>query len=80
MTPRERVYGFKTKYKEGFIQSEVEKLLKYYPDIDMKKFNDALMCNTCMLIDGNIIQYHCDIELALVCGIEKRNIRPSEFD
>ena len=64
---KEKVYNFKTKYKEGFIQSEIETLLKDYPKINIEKFNNALMGNTCMLINDEIITYHCDIEKALLC-------------
>ena len=80
MNIREKVYNYPTKHKEGFVQSEVDELLKEYPNVDMEKFNSALMGNTCMIKDNEIIQYHCDIEKALVCGIEKRNLRQSEWD
>ena len=33
-----------------------------------------------MMKDNEIIQYHCDIEKALLCGIEKRNLRSYEWD
>jgi hypothetical protein len=75
-----KVYSFKTKHKEGFTDSEVEELLKDFPDINMDKFNDALMGNTCMMRDGEIIQYHCDILSALRCGIENRDLRVWEWD
>lgn len=80
MNIREKVYKYPTKYKEGFIQSEIDNLLKDFQDIDMEKFNSALVGNTCMVKDNEIIQYHCDIEKALVCGIEKRNLRWWEWD
>jgi len=76
-----KVYNFKTKYKEGFIDSELKKLLNNYSDIDMDKFNDAMMGNTSILSDNNdIIYYHCDIFNALLCGIQKRNLTVSEWD
>lgn len=77
---REKVYNFKTKNKEGFIQSEIDTLLKDYPKINMDKFNNALMGNTCMMIDDEIVMYHCDIEKALRCGVENRNLRNWELD
>jgi len=77
----ERVYGYKTKYPQGFIESEINDLLKDYPDIDMDKYNDAMMGNTCMISpDNQTIIYHCDIEKALLCGIEKRGLKWHEFD
>lgn len=63
-----KVYNFKTKYKEGFIGSEIESLIKDYP-IDMNKFNDSLTGNTCIIRDGNLVQYHCDIYRAIAYGI-----------
>jgi len=88
LTPRQKlykeiydkVYNYKTKYPQGFIASEEAELLKDYPDIDMEKYNDAMMGNTCMVIDGQTIIYHCDIEKALLCGIEKRGLYFYEWD
>jgi hypothetical protein len=80
MNIRERVYNYPTKHKEGFVQSEVDALLKEYPHIDIEKFNLALMGNTCLIKDDEVIQYHYDIEKALLCGIEKRNLRQLEWD
>jgi len=81
MNIREKVYTYKTKSKYGFIQSEIDDLLKNYPCIDMDKFNSALMGNTCMMSDDKeLIMYHCDIEKALRCGIEKRNLTQEEWD
>ena len=80
MNIHEKVYNYPTKHKEGFVQSEVDALLKDYPNIDMEKFNSALRGNTCMVKEGEIIQYHCDIEKALICGIEKQNLRGYEWD
>jgi hypothetical protein len=80
MNIKEKVYGYKTKHKQGFVQLEINELLKDFPGINMEKFNDALRGNTCMVIKGEIIQYHCDIEKALYCGVENRNLRLSEWD
>ena len=77
---REKVYNFKTKNKEGFVQSEIDMLLKDYPDINMNKFNSALRGITCMMVDNETVIYHCDIEKALCCGIENRNLRTWEWD
>ena len=77
---REKVYGFKTKNKEGFVKSEIDALLKDYPNINMDKFNSALMGITCMRINNETVIYHCDIDKALRCGIENRNLRGWEWD
>ena len=77
----DKVYNYKTKYPQGFIESEIKELLKGYPDIDMKKFDDAMMGNTCMIApDDQTIIYHCDVEKAILCGIEKRGLKWYEFD
>ena len=77
---REKIYNFKTKNKEGFVQSEIDMLLKDYPDINRDEFNSALRGITCMEINGETVIYHCDIEKALCCGIENRNLRTWEWD
>ena len=66
------VSNYPTKNHQGFIQSEVEELLSFYPNVNMEKFNDSLMGNTCMLTkEGNIIAYHYDIAKALGEGLKK---------
>ena len=77
---QDKIYSYKTKHKEGFLQTEVNTLLIDYPNINMYKFNDALMGNTCMLKDGKIVQYHCDIYKAIICGIENRGLTLNEWD
>lgn len=77
---KEKVYSFKTKNKEGFVQREVESLLKHYPNINMEKFNKALLGITCLKINEEVVMYHCDIEKALICGIENRELRYDEWD
>lgn len=80
MKIRDVVYGYNTKHEEGFVQSEIDDLLKNYPEIDMKRFNDALAGITCMLKEKDVIVYHCDIEKALYCGLQKRNLSIYEWD
>lgn len=75
----DKVYNFKTKNKEGFTKEEMDTLLKEFPNINMDRFYDALS-TTCMVIDGEIITYHCDVEMALRCGLENRNLRSWEWD
>lgn len=77
---KEKVYSFKTKYKEGFTNKEIEELLKDFPDINKDKFNNALRGITCMVMNKEIITYHCDIELAIRCGTENRNPKSYEWD
>jgi hypothetical protein len=77
---RETVENFKTKSEYGFTSKETEELLKSFPNINMEKFNSALGCHTVMIIDGEIITYHCDIITAITCSVEDRDINISEFD
>jgi len=77
---KDKVYNYKTKHKYGFVRSEIEDLLKDYPDIDKSKFDDALYGITCMRIDDETVIYHIDIEKALYCGTEKRNLTQEEWD
>ena len=76
-----KVSTFPTKHKEGFTSGEVTLLLKEYIGIiNMGKFNSALIGITTKSINNEIIYYHHDIEKALICGIEGRDIQNHEFD
>lgn len=80
MEIREKVYGFKTKHKEGFTLTDIEELLQDYPNMNRDRFDDALMGDTCLVIDDEIVRYHHDVELALRCGVENRKPRSWEWD
>lgn len=81
-----KVYEYSTKFKEGFIAEEIDDLLSQYDTIDMKKFNNALMGNTCMVkYDedkqmNQLINYHVDVLKALRCGLEGRDLYLHEWD
>lgn len=77
---KERVYKFKTKNKEGFVQSEIDTLLKEFPNINMDKFNNALMGNTCLMINNELVMYPWDIVTAIRCGVENRDPHSWEWD
>ncbi len=78
---KDNVLNFKTKNVQGFIESEVTTLLKEYPDINMDKFNDALMGVTGFITtDGDFLIYRDDIVLAITCGVENRNMKSYEWD
>jgi hypothetical protein len=80
MNIEEKVKNFKRKNEIGFTISEEKELLKEFPGIDMRKYNNALNRITCIEIDGEIILYTHDIINALYCGIERRNLRNYEWD
>ena len=60
---------YPTKYQHGFLGSETKEILEKF-EIDKEKFYTALGVNTCMVMEGQILNYHCDIELALACGLK----------
>lgn len=52
------------KSKFGLTDDEIKVLLKER-NIDEKDFNKALGTNTCMIVNGQAITYHTDIDRAL---------------
>ncbi len=70
---------YKTKHKEGFTAYEINTILERY-SIDEDKFYEALGVNTCMVIGGQTITYHCDVEKGLRCVIENREQTFEEWD
>lgn len=73
------VYDYPTKHVQGFLASEIMTILEKY-GIDNDKFYDALGVNTCMMIGGQFITYHCDILKGLLCVIENREQTFEEWD
>lgn len=74
------IYNYKTTYKEGFTSKEIQALITKFPTLKKDKFFDSLNGITCMVREGNIITYHCDIISALKCGLENRNLTIDEWD
>ncbi len=77
---KEIVYNFKTKYKEGFTASDIDKLLVDYPELNKDKFDNALCGITCDMRDEELVIYHCDIHKAMLCGLENRDLKWHEWD
>lgn len=77
---KDLVYNFPTKNKEGFTNSEIDELLSKFDNLNVSKFQDALRGVTCMVIDNEIVIYHCDILTALYCGLENRDMYSYEMD
>ena len=73
------VNNYPVKYEYGFTSEEIKNLLKEY-DLNSESFYKALGVNTCMIIDGQTITYHCDIENALFCVVENREQNIWEWD
>lgn len=74
------VNNYPTKNKEGFTNIEIRNIINLFPTMNLTKFNDAFNGNTCMVIDNQIINYHCDIINAIICGLENRDLNISEWD
>ena len=76
------VNEYPTLHKEGFTNKEMRDLILSLKDtpINMDKFNSTMMGNTCMMINGMVINYHCDVIMALTCGIENRDQTAYEWD
>lgn len=71
---------YKTKHKQGFTREEMVDLIQNHTNYDLEDFWDKLGVNTGMIIDGDYITYHCDVELALRLLRENRNINSFEWD
>ena len=74
------VYNYPTKYREGFTNSEIEEVLKNFPNLNRKFYDNTLYGTTCMMIDNEMIVYHCDIENAIICGLRGTNIGGIKWD
>ena len=73
------IYNYPTKYKEGFTHGEML-IIIYENHLGKARFFDKLGVNTCMMRDGEIITYHCDVLLAARLCIENREMRWDEWD
>ena len=80
MNIHELVYQYPTVHKEGFTQPEIKDLLKNFSHINMDKFDDALNGITCLYIHPHTVIYHHDIEKALECGVQNRDLGIDEWD
>lgn len=76
----DKIFNYKTKYKHGFTTEEQEELLKTFPHIDRKVFNEAMGVHTVIEVNKEILTYHIDIYRAILCGLENRELRIEEWD
>jgi hypothetical protein len=74
------VYGYNTKYKEGFLPEEQQELLENFPSINLEEYYETLGVNTCIMKEGKFVTYHCDVLTAIVCSLERRDKRLEEWD
>jgi len=74
------VYNYPTKYKIGFTNEEIRELLKKFPQITFEKFSEAIGIHTAALIEGQVVMYHTDVALGIICAMENRSPSLAEFD
>ena len=68
-----RLDSFIRLYDEGFIWSEIELILKEYPDLNRRRFEDALNGVTgCVGTLGEFIFYVWDVKKAFQCVLGNR--------
>ena len=79
MTAKEIIESSERKNEIGFTGTEIG-LMLIKNNIDSDKFYDALGVNTCCTIDGQIITYYWDVELALECVLQDRDKTIDEWD
>lgn len=74
------VYDYPCNSGYGFNSLEIKDILSKFPTINMDKWYNAMMCNTGLVDDGEIITYHCDVLKGIICGVENRDLKIYEFD
>jgi len=74
------VYKYPTKNQIGFTGKEYMKLASKFSTLNKTQFENALKGITCQMINGEFVIYHCDILLALQCGLENRKPTGYEWD
>jgi hypothetical protein len=71
MSLRELIYNYVTVYNEGFNQSEIDKLLLQFPNVDKKRFSKILLKRKPIAIGKVTIIRHHDVLKAIIHGIMK---------
>ncbi len=76
--------NFPNKYAAGFTNDEIKELVTIIENagitIHQDKLDDAMMGNTCSMIDNQIINYDIDVYRALVAAAENRGLTAFEWD
>ena len=58
----------------------ISKMFELYPNANIEKFNDALMCVTARVIDGVCYFFAKDIRNGLICAVQNRDLTIFEWD
>ena len=72
--------NFKRESALGFSQTEIKVILQKYPKIDMKSYDNAMMCNTVGKENNQFRYYPIDVYQAIVAGLESRSLTIDEWD
>ena len=70
---------YPTLHVEGFTGKDIMSLAETW-GMDLKKLNEAIGVNTCIMIEGSIITFHCDVETGFSMVAQDRDMYPWEFD
>ena len=77
------VNNWPTKHKEGFTNLEITNIIntiKVDNEFSHEKFDNAMMGNTCLMREGQLVMYHWDVIKGIQCGIENRDLNVYEWD
>lgn len=75
------ISNFPTKYEQGFTESEIYQVIEDFPPITYNEFFRTLGVNTVMVIGGETLRYHTDIERTLCkCVLGKESVNWWEED
>ncbi len=69
MDIKQKINNYPTKYKEGYILYEIEKIIGEFPTLNLTKFKATLNGSTCMEINSELIIYKNDVLKALQLGL-----------
>lgn len=75
----EKVKNFPTKYTDGFTNSEISSLLREL-DVDRKQFDKMFGIQTGIMINGECVLFHLDVETTLALLSENRELNSFEWD
>jgi hypothetical protein len=67
------VYTYQTTFAEGFLQTELDDLLKSFPLIQEDDFIDALFEYTCILVNQEHLMRKEDVESSLFHCMKQLN-------
>jgi hypothetical protein len=75
-----KINAFKTRNNQGFVQMELDELMKSYPEFDISKFNKALVTNTAFTVNGELLHFRNDIEKAFLFCMGYKDVSKEAYD